>query len=96
MSPSVLAPALPSLPPTAGLQSLHQSPKLPGTKLCSAALIASLKYRIQCITNTHSAQRSFLTPEEKLMYEGIEEYVIEISPEQKGVQESATAHHASH
>lgn len=30
------------------------------------------------------------------MFEGIEEYVIEISPEQKGVEESATAHHASH
>lgn len=30
------------------------------------------------------------------MYEEIKEYVIEISPEQKGVEQSATAYHASH
>lgn len=65
-----------------------------------AAFVVSLslihKHRIYCIIHTHSAQRSFLTPEEKLMYEGIKEYVIEISPEQKGVAKSATAYHASH
>lgn len=45
VTPLVPAPALPALPPAAGLKILHQytSPNLPGAKLSSAALIAPLR-----------------------------------------------------